>query len=144
MRRPSRTRSASLGRSQSAASGRSSRSTRMLASAVPRAGTNGQGSTPCSMPVAGRFDVVMAWAIDRVGRSLIDLLLTIQDLETVGVDLYLDQQHLDTTTPTGKLLFHATGGTRRSRIPRAVLSNGGARTHGDSETHSGFRLLRAA
>src|SRR5689334_8122140 len=55
-----------------------------------------------------KFDVVMAWAIDRLGRSLIDLLRTIQDLEAVGVDLYLDQQHLDTTTPTGKLLFHVT------------------------------------
>jgi len=53
--------------------------------------------------------VVMAWAMDRLGRSLIDLLRTIQDLEAVGVDLYLDQQHLDTTTPTGKLLFHVTG-----------------------------------
>jgi Resolvase, N terminal domain len=45
----------------------------------------------------------MAWAIDRLGRSLIDLLGTIQHLEACGVDLYLDQQHLDTTTPTGKL-----------------------------------------
>ena len=38
---------------------------------------------------AGRrkFDIVMAWAIDRLGRSLIDLLRTIQDLEAVGVDL---------------------------------------------------------
>src|SRR5215470_14721913 len=60
---------------------------------------------------AGRrnFDVVMAWAIDRLGRSLIDLLGTIQHLEAVGVDLYLDQQKLDTTTPMGKLLFHVTG-----------------------------------
>ena len=56
-----------------------------------------------------KFDVVMAWAIDRLGRSLIDLLRTIQDLEAVGVDLYLDQQHLDTTTATGKLLFQVTG-----------------------------------
>src|SRR5262245_14423005 len=56
-----------------------------------------------------KFDVVMAWAIDRLGRSLIDLLDTIKHLETVGVDLYLDQQHLDTTTPQGKLLFQITG-----------------------------------
>jgi DNA invertase Pin-like site-specific DNA recombinase len=56
-----------------------------------------------------RFDVAMVWAIDRLGRSLIDLLGTIQHLEAVGVDLYLDQQHLDTTTPTGKLLFQITG-----------------------------------
>jgi DNA invertase Pin-like site-specific DNA recombinase len=51
----------------------------------------------------------MAWAIDRLGRSLIDLLGTIQHLEAVGVDLYLDQQSIDTTTPAGKLLFQMTG-----------------------------------
>jgi len=56
-----------------------------------------------------RFDVVMAWAIDRLGRSLIDLLGTIQHLEAVGVDLYLDQQSIDTTTPAGRLLFRMTG-----------------------------------
>ena len=37
-----------------------------------------------------KFDVVMAWAIDRIGRSLIDLLGTIQALEACSVDLYLD------------------------------------------------------
>jgi DNA invertase Pin-like site-specific DNA recombinase len=60
---------------------------------------------------AGRrkFDVVMTWAIDRIGRSLIDLLNIIQHLDAVGVDLYLDQQHLDTTTPAGRLLFQITG-----------------------------------
>jgi DNA invertase Pin-like site-specific DNA recombinase len=55
------------------------------------------------------FDVVMAWAIDRVGRSLIDLLGTSQHLEACGVDLYLDQQAIDTTTPMGKLIFQITG-----------------------------------
>ena len=56
-----------------------------------------------------RFDIVMAWAIDRLGRSLIDLLSTIQTLEACGVDLYLDQQSIDTTTPAGKLMFQVTG-----------------------------------
>jgi DNA invertase Pin-like site-specific DNA recombinase len=56
-----------------------------------------------------RFDVVMAWAIDRLGRSLIDLLGTIQTLEHCGVDLYLDQQAIDTTTPAGRLMFQITG-----------------------------------
>jgi DNA invertase Pin-like site-specific DNA recombinase len=56
-----------------------------------------------------RFDVVMAWAIDRLGRSLIDLLGTIQHLEACRVDLYLDQQSIDTTTPAGKLMFQMTG-----------------------------------
>jgi DNA invertase Pin-like site-specific DNA recombinase len=56
-----------------------------------------------------KFDVVMAWAIDRVGRSLVDLLGTIKHLEDCGVDLYLDQQNIDTTTPAGRLLFQMTG-----------------------------------
>ena len=56
-----------------------------------------------------RFDVVMAWAIDRLGRSLIDLLGTIQTLEACRVDLYLDQQAIDTTTPAGRLMFQVTG-----------------------------------
>jgi DNA invertase Pin-like site-specific DNA recombinase len=56
-----------------------------------------------------RFDVVMAWAIDRLGRSLIDLLGTIQELEACGVDLFLEQQSLDTTTPAGKLMFQVCG-----------------------------------
>ena len=56
-----------------------------------------------------RFDVIMAWAIDRLGRSLTDLLHIIQHLEACGVDLYLDQQSIDTTTPMGKLVFQLTG-----------------------------------
>jgi DNA invertase Pin-like site-specific DNA recombinase len=56
-----------------------------------------------------KFDVVMAWAIDRLGRSLVDLLHTIQELEAAGIDLYLDQQSIDTTTPMGKLMFQVAG-----------------------------------
>jgi DNA invertase Pin-like site-specific DNA recombinase len=57
----------------------------------------------------GKFDVVMAWAIDRIGRSLVDLLNTIEGLKACGVDLYLDQQAIDTTTPSGKLMLQMTG-----------------------------------
>jgi DNA invertase Pin-like site-specific DNA recombinase len=70
-----------------------------------------------------KFDVVMAWAIDRLGRSLKDLLGTIDHLKEVGVDLYLDQQNIDTTTPTGKLLFQikgAFGEFERSMIQQRV------------------------
>jgi DNA invertase Pin-like site-specific DNA recombinase len=51
---------------------------------------------------------IMAWAIDRLGRSLIDLLGTIQHLEACGV-VYLDQQAIDTTTPMGTLVFEVAG-----------------------------------
>ena len=56
-----------------------------------------------------KFDVVMAFALDRVGRSLADLLHTIRHLEDCKVDLFIDKQMLDTTTPQGKLLFAVTG-----------------------------------
>jgi hypothetical protein len=56
-----------------------------------------------------RFDVIMAWAIDRPGCSAIDLLGTIQTLEACGVDLYLDQQSIDAMTPAGRLMFQVTG-----------------------------------
>jgi DNA invertase Pin-like site-specific DNA recombinase len=57
----------------------------------------------------GKFDVVMAWAIDRLGRSLVDLLQTIESLKACNVDLYLDQQSIDTTTPAGKLVLQMCG-----------------------------------
>jgi DNA invertase Pin-like site-specific DNA recombinase len=62
-----------------------------------------------------RFDVVMAWAIDRLGRSLIDLLGTIQALEACNVDLYFDQQSIDTTTPAVRALPAARVGLGCSR-----------------------------
>ena len=56
-----------------------------------------------------RFDVVMVKALDRLGRSLVDLLATMEHLHVCGVDLYVDRQNIDTTTPTGRLLFQITG-----------------------------------
>jgi DNA invertase Pin-like site-specific DNA recombinase len=57
----------------------------------------------------GRFDVVMAWAMDRLGRSLADLIGTLKELEAAHVDLFLHQQAIDTTTPAGRMFFHVTG-----------------------------------
>ena len=54
-------------------------------------------------------DVVMAWSVDRLGRSLRDLVGFLGDLEAVGVHLYLDRQGVDTTTPGGKALFQMMG-----------------------------------
>ena len=57
----------------------------------------------------GRFDVVMAWALDRLSRSLLDLLDTLGELEAAGVALVLHEQAIDTTTPAGRMFFQITG-----------------------------------
>ena len=57
----------------------------------------------------GRFDVVMCWAVDRMGRSLADLVGTLQELHGAKVDLFLHQQAIDTTTPSGRAMFGMLG-----------------------------------
>ena len=56
-----------------------------------------------------QFDVVMAWSVDRLGRSLQDLVAFLSEIHGYGVDLYLDRQGIDTTTPAGKALFQMLG-----------------------------------
>jgi DNA invertase Pin-like site-specific DNA recombinase len=56
-----------------------------------------------------RFDVVMAWAIDRLGRSLQHLIACLGDLHAARIDLYLHQQAIDTTTDTGRFFFQMLG-----------------------------------
>jgi DNA invertase Pin-like site-specific DNA recombinase len=59
--------------------------------------------------VRRRFDVVMTWAVDRLGRSLPDLIATMQELHGAKVDLFMLQQGLDTTTPSGRAMFGMLG-----------------------------------
>lgn len=55
------------------------------------------------------FDLVAAWAVDRLGRSLQGLVEFLGELHALGVDLYLHQQGLNTTTPTGRAMFGMLG-----------------------------------
>ncbi len=55
------------------------------------------------------FDVVAAWSVDRLGRSLQDLIGTLNELRAKEVDLYLHKQGLDTSTPAGKAMFQMLG-----------------------------------
>jgi len=48
---------------------------------------------------AGKFDMVMAWSVDRLGRSLQDLIGFLSGLHATGRDFYLHQQAIDTSTP---------------------------------------------
>ncbi len=63
----------------------------------------------CTAATRREIDVVMAWSVDRLGRSLQDLVAFLGDLQGSGVDLYLDRQGIDTTTPGGKALFQMMG-----------------------------------
>ena len=55
------------------------------------------------------FDRLAAWSVDRLGRSLTDLLGILQGLHDKGVDLFLHQQGLDTSTTAGKAMFQMLG-----------------------------------
>jgi DNA invertase Pin-like site-specific DNA recombinase len=58
---------------------------------------------------AKQFDLVATWSVDRLGRSLTDLLGILQELRDKGVDLFLHQQGLDTSTTAGKAMFQMLG-----------------------------------
>jgi DNA invertase Pin-like site-specific DNA recombinase len=59
--------------------------------------------------IARKIDVVAAWSIDRIGRSLQHLVGFLAELQAVGCDLYLHLQRIDTTTPSGKAMFQMLG-----------------------------------
>src|SRR3954447_1536163 len=52
-----------------------------------------------------KFDFVMAWSVDRLGRSLQDLVGFLNELRDLKIDLFLHKQGVDTTTSGGRMLF---------------------------------------
>jgi DNA invertase Pin-like site-specific DNA recombinase len=69
--------------------------------------------------VRGEFDLVAVWALDRLGRSLEHLVETVNELQSLGIDLYSHKQALDTSTPSGRLAFQIFGAL--SEYERALL-----------------------
>jgi DNA invertase Pin-like site-specific DNA recombinase len=55
------------------------------------------------------FDMIAAWSVDRLGRSLQHLVAFLGEVHASGVDLYLHQQSVDTSTPAGKAMFQMLG-----------------------------------
>src|SRR5258705_1071694 len=77
-------------------------------------GTRGRDKRPafdklCRDAARREFDVVMAWSVDRLGRSLQDLVGFLSELHALKADLFLHQQGLDTTTPARKAMFQMMG-----------------------------------
>lgn len=79
-------------------------------------------------------DTLVVWKLDRLGRSMTDLIKTVTDLERKGVSFRCIQDDFDTTTPTGKLLFHvmaALAEFERSLIrERTIAGMAAARARG--------------
>ena len=63
----------------------------------------------CRDAAKRQFDVIMAWSVDRLGRSLQDLVGFLGEIDALKVDLYLHQQGIDTRTPAGKAMFQMMG-----------------------------------
>jgi DNA invertase Pin-like site-specific DNA recombinase len=56
-----------------------------------------------------RFDVVLVWKLDRLGRSLRHLVNSLAELESLGIDFVSLRDNLDLTTPSGRLMFQIIG-----------------------------------
>jgi DNA invertase Pin-like site-specific DNA recombinase len=72
-----------------------------------------------------KFDMVMCWSIDRLGRSLQNLVEILNELQALGIDLYFQQQSMDTSTPSGRMIFSvfgAIGEFERNLIRERVLA----------------------
>ena len=76
---------------------------------VPRTREAAAGGDMCRDAAKRQFDLVMAWSVDRLGRSLQDLVGFLSELHALRIDLFLHQQGLDTMTPAGKAMFQMMG-----------------------------------
>ncbi len=63
----------------------------------------------CQAATRREIDLIMSWSVDRLGRSLQHLVTFLGEIHAKGVDLYLHQQGVDTSTPAGKALFQMCG-----------------------------------
>src|SRR5258705_164521 len=72
-----------------------------------------------------RFDVVVCWRLDRLGRNLKHLITLLEDLQALGIAFVSLSEVIDATTPAGKLQMHILGAIaefERERIRERVLA----------------------
>ncbi len=72
-----------------------------------------------------RFDVVVCWRLDRLGRNLKHLITLLEDLQALGVAFVSLAEGIDATTPAGKLQMHILGAIaefERERIRERVMA----------------------
>ena len=81
---------------------------------IDQAATGGNTKRPAfqAMLAAARqkkFHILLVWKLDRLSRSLKDLIITLDELGSLGIDFVSYDNNLDTSTPTGKLVFQIVG-----------------------------------
>jgi DNA invertase Pin-like site-specific DNA recombinase len=79
----------------------------------------------CKDATRGKFDVIMAWSIDRIGRSVANVSSFMLEMDALGVKQYYDQQAIDTSTPAGKamvLMASVFAEFERSMIRERVMA----------------------
>jgi len=72
-----------------------------------------------------KFDMVMCWSIDRLGRSLQNLVEILNEMQSMKIDMFFLQQGMDTTTPSGRMIFSvfgAIGEFERNLIRERVIA----------------------
>jgi DNA invertase Pin-like site-specific DNA recombinase len=76
--------------------------------------------------VRRRFDVLMVWSIDRLGRSVLHVANALAELDAAGVALYSDQQAIDSTTPMGRAMIQMASvfGEQERQIIRSRVKAG--------------------
>jgi DNA invertase Pin-like site-specific DNA recombinase len=77
-------------------------------------GSNGRNKRPgfdrlLNDATARKINMIAAWSVDRLGRSLQDLVGFLNELQALHCHLYLHQQAIDTTTPSGRAMFQMCG-----------------------------------
>lgn len=77
-------------------------------------GTKGRDKRPAydklmNMVSRREIDMIACWSVDRLGRSLQHLVSFLSEINDRNVDLYLHQQNIDTSTPSGKAMFGMLG-----------------------------------
>lgn len=77
-------------------------------------GTKGRDKRPefdrlCKDMVRRKFSRILVWDISRLGRSLQHLVEFLNDVQSVNCNLYIHQSGLDTSTPSGRMMFQMVG-----------------------------------
>ena len=55
--------------------------------------------------IKNEWDIILVWDVSRLGRSLKHLVSFLEDIQSANCDMYIHQSGIDTSTPSGKMMF---------------------------------------